>query len=241
MLATFTPRHNKLLAALPEAVFNRLLPHLEHVDLTLGQMLYESGSALKFVYFPSTAIVSLLYVMADGASAEIALVGQDGIVGIAIFMGGESTTHQAIVQRAGIVYRMPVAVLKKEFASRSELQQLLLRYTQALFTQTAQTAACNRHHSIDQQLCRWLLASQDLLASTTLVMTQELISNMLGVRRQGVAEAAKKLQLAGLIQYNRGHIKVLDRTRLEDRVCECYMAVKQEYQRLMSDPLLAIG
>ncbi|MDO8651846.1 MAG: Crp/Fnr family transcriptional regulator [Undibacterium sp.] len=241
MLATFASHHNKLLAALPEAVFNRLLPHLERVDLTLGQMLYESGSALKFVYFPTTAIVSLLHVMADGASAEIALVGQDGIVGIAIFMGGESTTHQAIVQRAGIVYRMPVAVLKKEFASRSELQQLLLRYTQALFTQTAQTAACNRHHSIDQQLCRWLLASQDLLASTTLVMTQELISNMLGVRRQGVAEAAKKLQLAGLIQYNRGHIKVLDRSRLEDRVCECYMAVKQEYQRLMSTPLLAIG
>lgn len=228
------PIGNKLLAVLSKPVLNRLLPHLERVEMSFGEVLYTSGSTLKFVYFPTSAIVSLLNVMADGASAEIAVVGNDGIVGIALFMGGESTTHHAIVQSAGNVYRMPVAVLLKEFSDCSELRQLLLRYTQALFTQTAQTAVCNRHHSIDQQLCRWLLSSLDLLTNANIVMTQELISNMLGVRRQGVAQAANKLQEAGLIQYNRGKIKVVNRPKLEARVCECYMTVKQEYERLMS-------
>ena len=231
------PLQNKLLAALPDPVLNRMLPHLDRVDLALGQMLYESGSIMDFVYFPITAIVSLLHVLENGASAEIALVGNNGIVGIAVFMGGESTTHEAIVQRAGLAFRMPVSVFKKLFSDQLQLQQLLLRYTQALFTQTAQTAACNRHHSIDQQFCRWLLSSEDLMSNATLVMTQELISNMLGVRRQGVTAAAKKLQSDGLIKYNRGHIKVLDRARLEERVCECYLAVKNEYKRLMSQPL----
>ena len=232
-----TPLQNKLLAALPESVLNRTLPYLDSVDLTLGQMLYESGSIMDFVYFPVTAIVSLLHVMENGASAEIALVGNNGIVGIAVFMGGESTNHEAVVQRAGIAFRMPVSVFKRLFSSQLQLQQLLLRYTQTVLTQTAQTAACNRHHSIDQQFCRWLLSSEDLLSNSTLVMTQELISNMLGVRRQGVTAAAKKLQIAGLIKYNRGHIKVLDRVRLEERVCECYSAVKNETNRLMSQPL----
>jgi len=233
------PVGNKLLGALSAPVLTHLLPHLERAELTLGEVLYTSGSALKFVYFPTTAIISLLNVMVNGASAEIAVVGNDGIVGIAVFMGGITTTHQAVVQSAGDVYRMPVAVLLKEFSDSRELQHLLLRYTQALFTQTAQTAVCNRHHSIDQQLCRWLLSSLDLLTNAHIVMTQELISNMLGVRRQGVAEAANKLQEAGMIKYNRGKIKVVNRPKLEARVCECYITVKQEYERLMSGANIA--
>ncbi|MBM3117849.1 Crp/Fnr family transcriptional regulator [Jeongeupia naejangsanensis] len=225
---------NKLLAALPDAVIQRLLPHLESIDLPLGDVLYESGSTLRYVYFPTTAIVSLLYVMEDGASAEIAVVGNDGIIGIALFMGGETTTSRAIVQSGGLAYRLPGSFLKQEFTLGGELQHLLLRYTQALITQMAQTAVCNRHHSIDQQLCRWLLLSMDRLTGNELVMTQELIANMLGVRREGVTEAAGKLQADGLIQYSRGHIKVLDRAGLEARVCECYQVVRQEFDRIMA-------
>lgn len=226
-------RQNKLLAVLPETVIARLLPQLESVDLPLGYALYESGSALKHIYFPTTTIVSLLYVMEDGAAAEIAVVGNEGIVGLALFMGGETTTNRAVVQSAGQAYRLPGAALKQEFIRGGELQHLLLRYTQALITQMAQTAVCNRHHSIDQQLCRWLLLSLDRLSGDELLMTQELIANMLGVRREGVTEAAGKLQADGLIRYSRGRIKVLDRPALEARVCECYQVVRQEYERLM--------
>jgi CRP-like cAMP-binding protein len=228
--------HNRLLATLSDPVIERLRPHLEHMKLPLGQMLYDAGTPLDFVYFPTTSIVSLLYVMEDGASAEIAIIGKDGIVGLAVFMGGSTTNHQAVVQSAGSAYRMPAAALMAEFLNRGELQELLLRYMQALFSQTAQTAVCNRHHTIDQQLCRWLLLSMDLLSDHNLVMTQELISNMLGVRRQGVTEAANKLQDAGLIEYSRGKITVVDRPKLEERVCECYMAVRREYDRLMVHP-----
>lgn len=227
-----SPRQNYLLAALPAADYERLLPHLEHVSLDLGFALYESGSPQSYVYFPAASIVSLLYVMEDGASAEIAVVGNEGLVGISLFMGGETTPSRAVVQSAGYGYRLRASVLKKEFGQAGELQHLLLRYTQALITQMAQTAVCNRHHALEQQLCRWLLLSLDRLPSNELVMTQELIANMLGVRREGVTEAAGHLQAAGLIHYSRGKITVLDRPKLEARVCECYAVVKHEYERL---------
>ena len=227
------PRENRLLAALSEPEFNRLYPNLELVPLLLGEVLYESGDQLQHVYFPILSIVSLLYVMADGASAEIAVVGNEGIIGIALFMGGETMPNRAVVQSAGYAYRLRSQLLKEEFSRAGELQNLLLRYTQALLTQMSQTAVCNRHHSVDQQLCRWLLLSLDRLPSTELTMTQELIANMLGVRREGVTEAAGKLQSAGLIHYSRGKITVLDRPRLEARACECYKVVKAEFDRLL--------
>jgi len=228
-----SPLQNQLLAALPEANLQRWLPHLEPVALTLGQVLYESGAAMPFVYFPTNSIVSLLYVLEDGASAEIAVVGFEGLVGISIFMGGGSTPSRAVVQSAGSGYRLRADVIKAEFDHAGPAMHLLLRYTQALITQMAQTAVCNRHHSLDQQLCRWLLLSLDRLQGNQLVMTQELIANMLGVRREGVTEAALKLQRAGLISYARGRIDVLDRPGLEGRTCECYGVVKKEYDRLL--------
>ena len=224
---------NALLAALPASESERLYPHLELIPLPLGGVLYESGDQLQYVYFPVASIVSLLYVMADGASAEIAVVGNEGIIGIALFMGGETMPNRAVVQSAGYAYRLKGQLLKEEFNRAGELQHLLLRYTQALLTQMSQTAVCNRHHSVDQQLCRWLLLSLDRLPSNELTMTQELIANMLGVRREGVTEAAGKLQSAGLIHYSRGHITVLDRPRLEARACECYQVVKTEFDRLL--------
>ena len=233
LFAPQTPRQNQLLAALPASEYVRLLPHLEQVPLELGRALYESGSHQAYVYFPTDSIVSLLYVMEDGSSAEIAVVGNEGLVGIALFMGGESTPSRAVVQSAGYGYRLRASVLKTEFGQGGDLQHLLLRYTQALITQMAQTAVCNRHHAVDQQLCRWLLLSLDRLASNELTMTQELIANMLGVRREGVTEAAGKLQAAGVIHYSRGKITVLDRPKLEARVCECYVVVKHEYDRLL--------
>ena len=229
------PTKNLLLAALPEAELQRWLPHLEPVGLPLGQVLYESGSNLRHVYFPTSAIVSLLYVMENGASAEIAVVGNEGIIGISLFMGGESTPSRAVVQSAGEGFRLKAQLMKDEFNRAGPVMHLLLRYTQALITQMAQTAVCNRHHSLDQQLCRWLLLSIDRLSGDELVMTQELIANMLGVRREGVTEAAHKLMEAGLIRYARGHISVLDRAALEKRVCECYAVVKKEYDRLLPD------
>jgi CRP-like cAMP-binding protein len=228
-----SPRQNQLLAALPAADYERLLPHLERIPLDLGQALYESGGEQDYVFFPTASIVSLLYVMEDASSAEIAIVGNEGVVGIALFMGGESTTSRAVVQSAGEGYRMRAGVLKAEFTKGGDLQHLLLRYTQALITQMAQTAVCNRHHTVEQQLCRWLLLSMDRLPSNELTMTQELIANMLGVRREGVTEAAGHLQAAGLIHYSRGKITVLDRPRLEQQVCECYAVVKLEYDRLL--------
>jgi CRP-like cAMP-binding protein len=227
------PRKNRLLSVLPQADWLRWLPQLEQVDLPLGQVLYEPGSTLSHVYFPTTAIVSLLYVMENGASAEIAVVGHEGIVGISLFMGGESTPSRAVVQSAGQGYRMAAQSIKDEFNRAGPVLHLLLRYTQALITQMAQTAVCNRHHSLDQQLCRWLLLSLDRLQGSELVMTQDLIANMLGVRREGVTAAALKLQRAGLIHYARGHITVLDRSGLEKRTCECYAVVKKEYDRLL--------
>lgn len=231
------PRRNHLLAALPDAEWGRWLPQLELVEMPLGQVLYESGVKMSHVYFPTTAIVSLLYVMEDGASAEIAVVGHEGIVGIALFMGGESTPSRAVVQSAGQGFRLRAQTIKDEFDRASPVLHLLLRYTQALITQMAQTAVCNRHHSLDQQLCRWLLLSLDRLQGSELVMTQELIANMLGVRRGGVTEAALKLQELGLIRYARGHISVLDRHGLEQRACECYAVVKKEYDRLLPQKL----
>lgn len=228
------PRENHLLAALPEEVYERLAPHLEWARLTLGDSLVESGQVMRHVYFPTDCIVSLLCVMEDGDSTEIAVVGAEGIVGISLFMGGETTPSRAIVQSAGGAYRLKGQVLMEEFDRASTLQHLLLRYTQALITQMAQTAVCNRHHSLDQQLCRWLLLSLDRLPTNELVMTQELIANMLGVRREGVTESAGKLQRAGLISYHRGHIRILDRAGLEARVCECYSVVKREYDRLLN-------
>ena len=228
------PRQNHLLAALPVADYERLLPALEPVTLPLGMVLYESGGALAYVYFPTDSIVSLLYVMQDGASAEIAVTGYEGLVGIALFMGGETTPSRAVVQSAGSGYRLKAAFLKNEFDNGGALQHLALRYTQALITQMAQTAVCNRHHLVEQQLCRWLLLSLDRLPSNELTMTQELIANMLGVRREGVTEAAGRLQKAGLIEYSRGHIVVTDRAKLEARVCECYAVVKKEYDRLLT-------
>jgi CRP-like cAMP-binding protein len=224
-----------LLAALPEAERQRWLPQLERVEMPLGQVLYESGCTLSHVYFPTTAIISLLYVMENGASAEIAVVGNEGIVGISLFMGGESTSSRAVVQSAGAGFRLKAQTMKDEFNQAGAVLHLLLRYTQALITQMAQTAVCNRHHSLDQQLCRWLLLSLDRLQGNELVMTQELIANMLGVRREGVTEGALKLQQAGLIRYARGHISVLDRDGLEKRSCECYAVVKKEYDRLLPE------
>jgi len=229
------PRQNHLLAALPAIDYARLRPDLDLVPMPLGDALYESGVQMRHVYFPTTAIVSLLYVLQDGASAEISVVGNEGMVGVSLFMGGETTPSRAVVQSAGHAYRLKGQLLKEEFNRSGELQHLLLRYTQALLTQMAQTAVCNRHHSLDEQLCRWLLLSHDrLLPSNELVMTQELIANMLGVRREGVTEAAGNLQKAGLIAYHRGHITVLDRAGLEARTCECYVVVKKECDRLLA-------
>jgi len=229
------PRTNRLLSVLSDEEYSRILPQLELVTLPLGKCLSESGGQMKYVYFPTTAIVSLLHVMDDGASGEIAVVGNDGIVGIAVFMGGETTPNRAIVQSAGYAYKLNGTALKAEFNRSGVLQQLLLRYTMALLAQMAQTAACNRHHSVDQQLCRWLLLSLDRLPSNELIMTQELIANMLGVRREGVTVAAGKLHKAGLINYSRGRITILDRKGLEARVCECYEVVKKEFARLLPD------
>ena len=228
-------QENHLLAALPKPERERLFPHMEPVKMPLGQALYESGDRLEHVYFPTTAIVSLLYIMEDGASAEIAVVGNEGIVGVALFMGGETMPNRAVVQSAGYAYRLPGKLLEMEFRKGGALQHLLLRYTLAMLTQMAQTAVCNRHHSVDQQLCRWLLLSLDRLPANVLSMTQELIANMLGVRREGVTEAAGKLQAAGLISYSRGRITVLDRPGLEARVCECYDVVRKEFERLLPD------
>lgn len=228
-----SPLQNHLLAALPPAIQQRLFPMLELYPLPLGKVLYESGDTMRYVYFPTDSIVSLLYVMESGASAEISVVGKDGIVGVSLFMGGESTSSRAVVQSAGSAYRLAGQKLKDEFNRHSELMQLLLRYTQSLITQMAQTAVCNRHHSIDQQLCRWLLLSLDRLPDNKLTMTQELIANMLGVRREGVTEAAGKLQKLGVIDYCRGHITVLDRSKLEALSCECYAVVKRESDRLL--------
>jgi CRP-like cAMP-binding protein len=233
MSSIHSPSQNHLLAALPADDLARLQPDLEFVSMPLGWALYESGGHMSYLYFPTTSIVSLLYVMENGAPAEIAITGNCGLVGIALFMGGETTPNRAVVQSAGGGYRLNASVAKREFSRGSDLQHLALRYTQALITQMAQTAVCNRYHSLDQQLCRWLLLSLDRLQSDELVMTQELIANMLGVRREGVTEAAGQLQKAGLIQYSRGHIKVLDRPRLEQRVCECYSVVRKEYDRLL--------
>ena len=229
------PRDNQLLASLRDDDYQALLPHLEHTAMPLGMAVYESGSAQGFVYFPIDSIVSLLYVLENGASTEIAVTGNEGLVGISLFMGGETTPSRAVVQSAGHGYRVRGAILRKLFETSGETQHLLLRYTQALITQMTQTAVCNRHHSVDQQLCRWLLLSLDRLASDELQMTQELIANMLGVRREGVTEAAGKLQADGLIEYRRGRIRVRDRARLEARVCECYAVVKREYDRLLPE------
>lgn len=226
---------NHLLAALPTTEWQRWQSQLELVDLKLGQVLYEAGCKMSFVYFPIDAIVSLLTVLEDGDSAEIAVVGNEGIVGVSLFMGGETTPSRAVVQSAGRSIRLSAHVLKSEFNISPAVMHLLLRYTQALITQMTQTAACNRHHSLDEQLCRWLLLSLDRLHGTHLVMTQELIANMLGVRREGVTEAAGRLQRAGLISYSRGKINVLDRSGLEQRSCECYAVVKKEYDRLLPD------
>ena len=233
MASAANPRQNRLLAALPDAEWKRWEPQLEPVDMPLGKVLYESGRKLTHVYFPTTCIISLLYVLEDGASAEIAVVGHDGLVGVSLFMGGESTTSRAVVQSAGQGFRLKANLMMQEFNRAGAVLHLLLRYTQALITQMAQTAVCNRHHSLDQQLCRWLLLSLDRLPSNELLMTQELIANMLGVRREGVTEAAGDLHKAGLIRYLRGHITVLDRDGLQRRTCECYAVVKKEYDRLL--------
>ena len=235
MLNVADARRNDLLCALPQAALQRWLLQLEEVDLPLGHVLYESGVTLTHVYFPTTAIVSLLYVLESGASAEIAVVGREGIVGIALFMGGNSTPNRAVVQSAGKGLRLGAHAMSEEFNRNGPVLHLMLRYTQAPITQMSQTAVCNRHHELDQQLCRWLLLSLDRLSGNDLVMTQELIANMLGVRREGVTEAALKLQAAGLIRYSRGRIKVLDRSGLQARSCECYAVVKSEYDRLLPD------
>ncbi len=231
--ANASPRQNRLLDALPASDYERIEPHLELIAMPLGSVLYESGTRMRHVYFPTTSIVSLLYVMEDGASAEIAIVGNEGILGISLFMGGNTTPSRAVVQSAGHGFRLKADLMKDEFGRFGPTMHLLLRYTQALITQMAQTAVCNRHHSIDQQLCRWLLLSLDRLSSNELSMTQELIANMLGVRREGVTEAAGKLQDAGLIKYSRGRITVLNRPGLEARACECYQVVKRESDRLL--------
>ena len=229
------PEQNYLLNVLTEEEKKRIFPHLEIFELPLGKVLYESGGKLNHVYFPTTAIVSLLSLMENGSSAEIAIVGNEGVVGIALFMGGETMPNRAVVQSEGYAFRLKDHILKQEFDRSIDFQHLLLRYTMAFLAQMAQTAVCNRHHSIDQQLCRWLLLSLDRLPSNKLSMTQELIANMLGVRREGVTEAAGKLQRAGLIEYNRGHITVLDRPGLEARVCECYGVVRDEFARLLPE------
>src|SRR3990167_7807229 len=233
MLEKHIPQRNTLLAALPAEVQHRLFPYLELVSLPLVMVLYESGDTMRHVYFPTDSIISLLYVMENGASAEISVVCNEGLVGISLFMGGESTPSRAIVQSGGHAYRLPSQKLKDEFNRHGELLVLMLRYTQALITQMSQTAVCNRHHSIDQQLCRWLLLSLDRLSSNKLSMTQELIANMLGVRREGVTEAAGKLQRQGVIEYSRGNITVLDRHKLEQLSCECYAVVKKETDHLL--------
>jgi CRP-like cAMP-binding protein len=230
-----SPSQNHLLAALPAAEFERLVAHLEPVQLPLGETLYEPGGQLRHAYFPTTAIVSLHYVMESGASSESAGVGNEGVVGVSLFMGGDTTSSSAVVQTAGDAYRLESSRLLQEFNRGGLLQRLLLRYTQALMTQMAQTAVCNRHHSVEQQLCRWLLLTLDRLPTNDLVMTQELIANMLGVRREGITEAAGKLQRAGVISYRRGHISILHRDGLEERVCECYAVVKKELDRLLCD------
>ena len=235
MSKAHSPTQNYLLSAMPAAEFERLSSDLELVEMPLGKVLYESGARLDHVYFPTTCIVSLLYVLENGASAEIAVVGNEGILGISLFMGGETTPSRAVVQSAGFGYRLKAPLLKQEFNRAGPVLRLLLRYTQALITQMTQTAVCNRHHSVEQQLCRWLLLSIDRLSSSSLNMTQELIANMLGVRREGVTEAAGNLQRTGLIRYNRGHIDVIDRPGLEEAVCECYAVVKAEFDRLLSD------
>ena len=235
MALLHSPSQNHLLAALPSADFESLLPHLELVPLSLGQMLYEPGTQLRHAYFPTTSIVSLHYVTQTGASAETAGVGNEGVVGISLFMGGDTTSSSAVVQTAGHAYRLDRNLLKQEFNKAGLFQRLLLRYTQALMTQMAQTAACNRHHSVEQQLCRWLLLTLDRLPDRELVMTQELVASMLGVRRESVTEAAGALQNAGYIRYRRGHIAVLDRVGLETRACECYGVVKKELTRLLND------
>jgi CRP-like cAMP-binding protein len=230
------PLDNHILAALPKEEHDRLFPHLKLVPLPLGKVLYESGAALRHIYFPTDSIVSLLYVREDGSSAEIAVVGNEGAIGVSLFMGGETTPSRAIVQSAGHAYRLTGVRLKQEFSRHGQMLHVLLRYTQSLITQMAQTAVCNRHHSLDQQLCRWLLLSLDRLSGNELQMTQELIANMLGVRREGVTEAAGKLQKLGIIQYVRGKITVLDRPHLERRSCECYAVVKRETDRLQTPP-----
>lgn len=227
------PKQNHLLGAIPDTEWDRFAPQLDAVTLALGDVIYESGSDQAYVYFPTDSIVSLLYVMEDGSSAEIAIVGNEGLVGISLFMGGGTTPSRAVVQSAGSAFRMKARFIRDEFVLAGAVQQLFLRYTQALLTQMGQTAVCNRHHSVDQQLCRWLLMSLDRLSSDELVMTQELIANMLGVRREGVTEAAGKLQRAGVIRYNRGRITVLDRPRLEIMACECYEVVRKEFSRLL--------
>jgi len=230
-----SPNQNHLLAALPTAEFERLAEHLELVPMALGEILYDPGARMRHAYFPTTAIVSLHYVMESGASAETAGVGNEGVVGIALFMGGDTTPSSAVVQTAGHAYRLQSRLLKDEFNRGGLMQSLLLRYTQALITQMTQTAACNRHHSIEQQLCRWLLLTLDRVSSRELIMTQELVATMLGVRRGGITEAAGRLQHAGVIRHRRGHISVLDRAGLESRACECYAVVKNELSRLLSD------
>ena len=235
MSVPHSPSQNHLLAALPAAEFERLAPHLELVPLRLGEMLYEPGEQLQHAYFPTTAVVSLHYVMESGATAETAGVGNEGVVGISLFMGGDTTPSSAVVQTAGHGYRLRGRLLKEEFKRAGLMQQLLLRYTQVLSTQMFQTAACNRHHSIEQQLCRWLLLTVDRLPSNGLVMTQELVASILGVRREGITEAAGKLQRAGFIRYRRGHIAVLERSGLEAGACECYAVVKKEMARLLAD------
>jgi len=234
-MSPHSPNQNHLLAALPTAEFERLAADLELVPMALGEILYEPGGLMRHAYFPTTAIVSLHYVMESGASAETAGVGNEGIVGVSLFMGGDTTPSSAVVQTAGHGYRLESALLKQEFVRAGLMQRLLLRYTQALITQMTQTAACNRHHSIEQQLCRWLLLTLDRVSTHELIMTQELVASMLGVRREGITEAAGNLQRAGVIRYRRGHIAVLERSGLETRVCECYATVKKELRRLLSD------
>jgi CRP-like cAMP-binding protein len=235
MSAQQVPTQNHLLAAIPEEVFERLSHHLELIAMPLGEVLYESGGKLHHVYFPTNAIVSLLYVMENGASAEIAVVGNEGLVGIALFMGGDTTPSRATVQTAGYGYRLKERLMMEEFNRAGPMMRLMLRYTQALITQMSQTAVCNRHHSMEQQMCRWLLSTLDRLPSQELIMTQELIASMLGVRREGITETAGELQRAGLISYRRGHITVLDRVGLETRACECYNVVKKEFRRLLKE------
>ncbi|MDQ3805984.1 MAG: Crp/Fnr family transcriptional regulator [Acidobacteriota bacterium] len=230
---TTAPTKNSLLAAIPREEYERILPHLGHVSFPLGEVLYEPGAQMSYIYFPTTAIVSLLYTMENGSSAEMGMAGNEGLVGIALFMGGDTTPNRAVVQSAGGAFRMRAKALQDEFARGGAFQRLLLRYTQALITQMSQTAVCNRLHEIEQQLCRWLLLSHDRLDSDELIMTQELIANMLGVRREGVTAAAGRLQEKGLISYVRGRIRVLDRRGLEAAVCECYRVVKDEYNRLL--------